>query len=193
MEYKLYNLELDEDNLGVTAISFVDHPATESNFFYFNKNFQNFSIQNEEKREVLGVVMLADVPIYRKDKERGEFYVQFSKEEIKKIVQKFAKDKILDKVTLDHNYETGGVYMFESYIVDPEIGINAPTGLEVTPGTWIGRFKVENEEVWQAIKSGKFKGFSIEGKFSMKSTTKDEQKELNELVSELYDLLKSVK
>jgi hypothetical protein len=59
--------------------------------------------------------------------------------------------------------------MFESFIVDSERGIQAMKGFEDAPqGSWFGSFKVENEEVWNKIKSGEFKGFSVEGIFNYK-------------------------
>ena len=39
---------------------------------------------------------------------------------------------------------------------------------DVPDGSWFGSFKVDNEEVWQMIKDGKVKGFSVEGLFNYK-------------------------
>jgi hypothetical protein len=47
-------------------------------------------------------------------------------------------------------------------------------GLSVPKGTWMISMKVENEEVWNDyIKTGKVKGFSIEGYFADKAQVKD--------------------
>ena len=37
--------------------------------------------------------------------------------------------------------------------------------MNVPVGTWMGEFKVEDDYVWQMIKDGVVKGFSIEGVF----------------------------
>ena len=44
---------------------------------------RKFAIQSEEKRIISGAAMLADLPIYRRDEVRGEYYVVFDKQNIK--------------------------------------------------------------------------------------------------------------
>ena len=36
---------------------------------------------------------------------------------------------------------------------------------DVADGSWFGSFYVENEDVWNAVKDGNLKGFSVEGLF----------------------------
>jgi hypothetical protein len=52
--------------------------------------FNQFSIENPEQKIVTGPLMIADLPIYRRDADE-EYYVTFSAAEIKKIVQRFFK------------------------------------------------------------------------------------------------------
>ena len=61
-----------------------------------------------------------------------------------------------------------GVYLIESFIIDSMRGIKAPEGFEDLPdGSWFISCKVDNEAIWNDyIKSGKFKGFSVEGLFT---------------------------
>ena len=56
-----------------------------------NMKSEKFAIQDEEKRIVSGVAMVADMPIYRRDAIRGEYYVVFDKESIFKIAKKWAR------------------------------------------------------------------------------------------------------
>jgi hypothetical protein len=124
-----------------------------------------FAIQDEEQRIVTGPLMIADLPIYRKD-EDGEYYVMFSAEEIKKIVQRFFKKGYQGKVNIEHGKPIEDVYMYESYIVDREKGVMPPKGFEdVSNGSWFGSYKVDNDKIWDEVKAGTFKGFSIEGMF----------------------------
>lgn len=194
---KTYELIIDEENRedGVQVISFVGEPAVERDFMLFNndKNL-NFAIENEEQHEVLGVIMLADTPIYRGPKpiyKLSEHNVIFSKETIKKIVLKYSKEKKFDRVNLEHSIDAEGVYMFESYIVNKSLGINAPSAfVDIPDGSWIGRFKVENDNIWGEIKSGKFNGFSIEGMFDYKfnDEIKSEKDELLEIWKMLWKI-----
>ena len=129
-----------------------------------------FAIQDEEQRIVTGPLMIADLPIYRRD-EDGEYYVMFSAEEIKKIVQRFFKKGYQAKVNIEHSKPVEDVFMFESYIVDREKGVMPPKGFEDIPdGSWFGSYKVDNDVIWDEVKAGTFKGFSIEGMFKYQKT-----------------------
>lgn len=184
---KIYYLDIDAEDLGLSAVSLVEQPAIRKNFLLFNDIQQRFNIDTE-KKELLGIVMLADTPIYRFSQDMGEYYVVFTKEQIKKIVQKFSKDKLLDSVTLDHINSTEGVYMFESYLVDKSLGINPPKGFQDIPdGSWVARYKIDNEDVWKDIKSGTFKGFSVEGLFGLKEKRTNFNEEF---LKEVYKILK---
>ena len=169
MEVPVYKLTINEDdiNSGVDFVALVDSPAILRNFLAFSKH-EKF-IANEEKRVVTGPLMIPEIPIYRRD-EWGEFYVVFGRETIYQIAQKFMKELRNDKVNQMHqpDQKVQGVYMFESFIIDSKRGINTPKGFEHLPdGTWFGSYKIDNEEVWQQVKSGTFNGFSVEGFFDM--------------------------
>jgi hypothetical protein len=113
--------------------------------------------------------MLADELIYRNNETMGEHYVKFSAETIKQIAIKFYKKKYQANVNLMHdsNKQVEGVTMFESWIVDKSRGVKALEGFEdVADGSWFGSFYVENNEVWEMVKNGTYKGFSVEGSFS---------------------------
>jgi len=104
--------------------------------------FNQFSIENPEQKIVTGPLMIADLPIYRRDADE-EYYVTFSAAEIKKIVQRFFKKGYQSKVNVEHSTPVDGVFMFESYIIDREKGIMPPKGFEeVSDGSWFGSFKV---------------------------------------------------
>jgi hypothetical protein len=127
-----------------------------------------FSILSEEKRIVSGPLMLADELIYRNNEKMGEHYVKFSADTIKAIAIKWAKKNFNNHVNLMHDptQKVKGVTMFESWLVDTERGIMPMKGFEgVANGSWFGSFYVENEKVWQSIKKGDYKGFSVEGLF----------------------------
>ena len=151
---------------------------------------QSFSIQDEEERIITGALMLADTPIYRNDG-NGEYYVVFGKDTIKKIAQKYFKKGYQNNVNLMHDsgQVMDGVTMFESWIVDEKRGIKPMKGFEdVKEGSWFGSFKVENEEVWNMIKDGKVKGFSVEGIFNYSKPISKEEKMMDDII----EILKQV-
>jgi hypothetical protein len=151
----------------------------------------SFAIQDEEERIISGPLMLADTPIYRYDA-NGEYYVVFTKDTIKKIAQKYFKKGYQSNVNLmhDNGQVVDGVTMFESWIVDEKRGIKPMNGYEdVKDGSWFGSFKVENDDVWELVKEGKLKGFSVEGVFNYKSSGISNPQEMMESI---INILKQV-
>lgn len=157
-------------------------------------NKQSFAIQSEEQQIASGPLMLADTPIYRNDGGK-EYYVVFPKDTIRKIVLKFFKKGYQSNVNLMHdaNQAVDGVTMFESWITDSNRGILPMQGFEDAPdGSWFGSFKVENQDVWNKIKSGEFKGFSVEGFFNYKKEAQPMSVE-ESLWNQIVDVLSQVK
>jgi len=151
----------------VAAVAFVDKPAIERNFLAFKDQRVNFAI-NEDRRIVSGPAMVADQLIYRKD-ENGEYNVFFSPDTIREIALKFFKKDYQKNLNLFHDSSAPlqGITIFESFVSDKSRGIMPMAGFEDLPdGSWFISAKIENDEVWNAIKAGQVKGFSVEGIFS---------------------------
>ncbi|MCC8409915.1 XkdF-like putative serine protease domain-containing protein [Mucilaginibacter sp. UR6-1] len=155
-----------EDNSFVSAVALVENPAIESDFIAFSKDtaIEKFSI-NEERKELLGAAMIPDVPIYRNSEQNGEYMATFSKETIRQIAQVFAQKGLFNNTNIEHTLVPAESLIFQSYITDQEKGINAPKGVDCPDGSWIIGVKILNDSVWQNIKAGKIKGFSVEGIF----------------------------
>ena len=162
---KLVELVIDDDE-GVEFISIVDDPAIESDFLAFKKDDFKFKIQNEEKRIVSGFFMISDLPMLRQRNDTV-YYCVFRRHTIEKIVNKFMKEGLTNQTNLMHDSTAEGVYIIESLIIDSERGVSAPDNFEKVPdGSWWGSMRVENDDIWQQVKDGTFKGFSVEGIFS---------------------------
>ena len=189
----LIELKVDpENNSFVSAIALCENPAIESNFIAFNALEATKYTFSDEKMELLGYAMLPNTPIYRKDAQLGEYAVTFSAETIREIAQIFAKKGLNNSLNVEHTSENAGSYVFQSYIVDTEKGISAPKGLESINGAWVIGVKVESKTMWDAVKSGKAQGFSVEGIFDLIQTDKivdfNFNKEENLLIKALADL-----
>ena len=184
MNLPIYRLDINEfdEETGIDFVALVESPAVERDFQAFNTT-QRFAIQDEEKRIVSGVAMIADMPIYRRDAIRGEYYVVFDKESIFKIAKKWARSNKYDSVNEHHETPIQeGVSLFESYLVDRERGVMPPKGYEdVADGSWFVSYLIDNEDVWHRVKSGEFKGFSVEGVFDFVSELSEDLKVIEEL------------
>ena len=168
MELPVYLMTIDEVDEGVSYVALVESPAIERPFQAFSKEKMRFT-ETGEKRVLTGPLMLADTPIIRRDKTRGEYFVIFQRETIRKMVQKYFKQGNQHNVNAEHSTAIDGVYMFESWMIDRDRGINPPNGYEdAKDGSWFGSFKVENDKVWEDREQ--FTGFSIEGYFGMQPT-----------------------
>ena len=199
MELPVYKLVIDEsDELGVEYIALVDKPAIEKNWFAFmdesEKQFKFYA--DKERRLISGGLMISDLPIFRKD-EMGEYYVVFDKEQIEKIAQRFFKKGYTHNVNMMHDSErqVNGVYMVESFMIDKTRGIRTPEGYPtLTEGSWFGTFKVDNNEVWNDfIKTGVFKGFSVEGAFAHRKLQNVEQSEVEKIADRIQSLREKIK
>lgn len=190
----LYKAVINTEKQGMEIISFVSDPATEVMWQVFEKKEQpiKFSVENEDKHIVRGVVMTANSPIYRV-KDGFEFYIEYEPETIRYMAQKYFADCFQNNVDTNHSFELqDGVYLQEMFIKDTENGIN-PKGFEdVNDGSLFAQFKVENEDIWSKIKDGTFKGFSLAGLFEIEPIDDEEQEfsECVELINKIKNMLK---
>ena len=191
MDLPFIEFKLSDDVEGLQAIAFVDAPAIGLNYQAFAPH--KFEVINEEKRIVMGAAMIPDLPIYRRD-ERGEYYAIFRKETIKALVQKLFKENKHNNFNEQHNAFKilDGVYIYQSFITDQELGILPPQGFEnVADGTWFIAAKVENDEAWSKVKEdGILKGFSVEGVFDLEPYKFKKMNKLN--LDSVISTLKSV-
>lgn len=190
----LLRLTINGDEDGVNIISLVEFPAVERNFIQLSKEVK-LSL-NEEKRELLGVALIPNLPIYRRD-EQGEYYITFNAESIRKIAIDFYKKLNVNMADVEHTHNLeNGITYFQSLIIDKGQGI-CPTAFKDLPdGTWIVGCKVDNDEVWNAVKSGEVKGFSIDGYFHAepeKQEEKPEEKSTIDSLDDLFDWLENLK
>ena len=189
---RIVELILDDDQMaeGISAISIVESPAIESNFIALKNHAVQFATVDTDKRILMGPALIPNKPIYR-NQDGEEFYVYFSKATIEKASQLYLKNGNQSKATLEHEISINGLTLVESWLkIDEDHDKSAAYGLNDPVGTWYVAMKVDNAEIWEEyVKTGKVKGFSIEGFFADKSTvmSKDEIK-----LQELKDLLKSV-
>ena len=157
----------DEDT-GMLKISLVDLPAVMSDFLVFKqeREVQMYSIQDDEKRLVYGVVVRADYPIIRKSEKIGDYYIVFKADTIRKMAEKYLAEGRQNEVNVMHSTDVDGVQMVQWFIKDSARGVN-PGGFEdIADGSLFAEFHIsDNDEVWEAVKNGTYKGFSLEGVF----------------------------
>ena len=187
----------EQDNEGVYCISLVSDPAIGVNFITLSKQTElKLATVNEEQRILMGAILIPEQPIYR-NQDGQEFNILFPKETIKQVQQNFALKGYQNNSTIEHSgVQIDDVTFIESWIKEDEVhdksvhyGFNEPVG------SWFGLMKVNNDEIWNDyVKTGKVKGFSIDGVFDMeKVNLKSEYMNLESIVNAIKDGFASVK
>ena len=165
-------MEIDDTiENGVFAISLVSEPAIEELFVYLSKQPQLIKLAevDTEKRILVGPVLIPNKEIPRIDDETGEEYsILFTPEVVEKAAQMFLQNQHNNEATIEHTErKVPDVSVVESWIIaDPEKDKSNVYGMSYPKGTWMAMMKINNEDVWQNyVKTGKVKGFSLEGMF----------------------------
>lgn len=120
-----------------------------------------------DQQILIGPMMVPDKLILRIDDSGNPYHIFFSRETIKQIAYKMLKEKLIDKVNLEHNAaNTVSAHLLESWIIEDPLKDKSTTyGFSLPKGTWMAMYKIEDPEVWKRVKAGQVKGFSIEGYF----------------------------
>lgn len=196
MELQIYMAEIDPafgSDLEVSCIGLVERPAIERNWQAFNANKQKLKFTvNEEKRIISGPAMIANLPIYRNDPQLGEYLVVFAAPQIRQIVEKFSAKGFLKNFNLFHdpNQKVDDVTIFNSFISDKSLGVLPLAGFEdVEDGSWFLSVKINNDAVWQKVKSGEIKGFSVEGIFNYVPLPKADKMSAQDLTGSDVDFI----
>jgi hypothetical protein len=167
---RIVELILDEDQeIGIEAISVVENPAIEEDFIALKSQEFKLAEVDKEKRLLMGALLIPNKPIYRRNGE-DEYYIYFSKDTVLKASQMYLMQGKQNNSTLEHQYEINGLSLVESWIVEDKVhDKSVKYGMDLPLGTWVGSVKVNNDEIWnEFVKTGKVKGFSIEGYFAEK-------------------------
>ena len=177
---ELFIDEEDQDN-ALDLISFVSAPAIEKNFMHFKEQKDKFQFKStdEEKRIVTGPAMIPNQDIIRLDAEGNPYFVFFTEETVLKAQEVFAKFGKTKSTNFEHEVGLRDVTVVESWIVtDPANDKSNALGFtDIPKGTWMVSYKVDNDKLWNLVKSGEVQGFSIEGVFSKNIVEMSEEKE----------------
>jgi len=189
----------EEENEGVYCVSLVSDPAIGVNFIALSKQKElKLATVNEEQRILMGAILIPDMPIYRKDeKTKKEFNIVFPAETILKVQKNFVLKGYQKNSTIEHNGEQiDDVFFYENWIKEDEVhDKSVHYGFNESVGTWFGLMKINNDVIWnEYVKTGKVKGFSIDGVFDMeKINLNNEQMDLKTIVDAIKEGFASVK
>jgi len=194
---KIVELILDEDSeMGIEAISVVESPAIEEDFVALKSQEFKLAEVDKERRILMGALLIPNKPIYRRSGD-DEYYIYFSKETVLKASQMYLMQGNQNNSTLEHQYKIQGLTLVESWLVEDKVhDKSVKYGMDLPLGTWVGSVKVNNDQIWnEFVKTGKVKGFSIEGYFAdrmerPKEEIKEDLSKEDLQVQQIIDIIK---
>lgn len=174
--FPIYDVVLDDDSLGLTAISLVDYPAIMTDFLAFKEqSLQQIWMSSHDKREIVSPVLIPNQLILRKGEDGSLYYIRWTEKTIELAAKKYLANGWFNNFTVMHptfynkdmKYEDAlekDVYMLRMWTIEnPDTDdANTKYGFNLPKGTLMVHFKVHNRKIWQRIKSGELKGLSIE-------------------------------
>ena len=171
----LFDITLEDFAQGMYKISLVGNPAIEENFIYFSKTEKIEMFTNQEKKEVVGPIMIPNKEILRFSPERGYYNVRFTPEVIQEIMYNYAKKGLFNAFGIHHQYDTEDVVMLEVWMKESDNDKSKDYGYDLPNGTVFVKAKIESDELFNDIKNGEINGFSIEIIADIKPTNIEEQ------------------
>jgi hypothetical protein len=129
--------------------------------------------------------MIANKKIIRKDNNGDMYYVYFTPETIRMMVNKFNSSNNNKSINVDHSNQMVDAYIQQNWIVeDSTYDKSRFYGFNLPIGSWFIEVKVEDKKFWssQIKDEGKY-GFSIEGLMNQKLV------EMNSSIDEIIDSL----
>ena len=190
---KKYKVGIDSET---EAISMVTEPAIESDFVFFSKDkdIVKEAFSSDEKHMVYGAVLRPDFPIYRYDGE-NEYYLEFTSESIERMARDYIMNYRQGNVTIQHEEYANEVFMVESWIkqdMDKDKSVSVGLDKSLPIGTWFCGFYVNNNDIWERIKSGELKGFSVEAMIDLEDFAKVKKEDEFEMNETFWDKLKTI-
>lgn len=185
---------IDENGmLGLTAMGLVDVPAIEENWVALSSEKIKLSSIDKERRMLYGAALIPEKLILRIDKNNEEYYMKFERETIERLAHDFYKKNLHHTTNLQHQYPVTGVTIVESWLKEGNSDKSLALGLTDLPdGTWFIGAKVDDDTVWEEVKSGSIRGFSIEGMFTEQSVEMHAMNVEALLIKEIESVLASM-
>jgi hypothetical protein len=179
----------EEDSLsGIDAVSVVENPAIQENFIALKRHEVTLKEIDEEKRLLMGAALIPNKHIYRRNEKDEEYYIYFSEKTVRKASELFLMRSNQNNATYEHKDKLNGMSVVESWIIEDEQHDKSKKyGFDLPVGTWMISMKVNNDDVWNDVKEGKVKGFSIEGYFAdkLEMSFQDENEVLLEAIRKI--------
>tara|TARA_R110000782_G_scaffold245289_1_gene331991 strand:+ start:404 stop:1015 length:612 start_codon:yes stop_codon:yes gene_type:complete len=164
LDIPVYEIVLDEldSGHGINMISLVKEPAIKNNFIALSDNSIKLKL-DEDKRELVGPLLIPNQKIYRENDKLGKFYVTFSAEVIQSILGKYQHGNLSQSVNLYHSNKLVEAFTKEIWVKEFAEDKSNAYGFNLDIGTLFAKVKVQDRDFWNDyVKTNLVEGFSIE-------------------------------
>jgi hypothetical protein len=164
---KVVRYDVQDEIMGIQAVSLVDEPAIMVDFVYLSSNKPiKLAEVNKERRMVYGPILIPDMHILRIDQQTGEeYYITFTKECVMQAAHSILKKNLHHNHTIQHSFAVAGLSIVELWVKEGDSDKSVHLGFDLPIGTAMAGVYIENDDVLEEVKAGNVKGFSIEGMF----------------------------
>jgi hypothetical protein len=200
-EAPIYEIVIGEDdNTGIRLVSIVKDPAIEVLGLAFSKENvkKEFEFKNiQDQQMIVGPALIPNIKIPRTDDNGDLYFVYFTEDTIRTMVEKFNRDNNNKSINLDHTTTMVDAYIQQNWIIEDSYYDKSKLyGFNLPSGTWFICCKVCDSTFWnnEVKDQGKF-SFSVEGLMGQKP---DGFNDINKFIddlnyNEIMDLLDSIK
>ena len=173
----IYDVVIDDEQLGLTAVSFVKDPAIQIDFLAMEKQRAENMIwfSKHFKHEIVSPILVPNQLILRQSKDGNIYYIRWTEEAIANAAAKYLANGFWHNVTIEHpmfydenlTYEDvleEDVYLQRMWLVQDPKNDDAHKlyGFDVPKGTLMVKYKIYNKALWQKIINKEVLGLSIE-------------------------------
>ena len=103
---------------------------------------------NDEKKEVVGPIMIPNKEILRHSPDMGYYYVRFTQDTIRDIMYKYSKEGLFNAFGVNHAYDTDDVVMLEVWMKESDNDKSKDYGYDLPNGTVFVKAKIESDELF---------------------------------------------
>lgn len=186
--FPIFDININDDGLGLTAISLVDYPAIETDFLAFNAEKTPIWC-SQEKREIVSPILIPNQLILGKTNDGQYYYYRWTKDTIALAAEKYMKNGYFNNFTVMHptKYNPNlkysdvlekDIYMLRMWIIDPPADkddANTKYGFNLPEGTLMVHLKVHNRKIWNQVRQGVLRGLSIEAMAGLNEINQNKQ------------------
>ena len=190
----IYDVVIDDEQLGLTAVSFVKDPAIQIDFLAMEKQRAENMIwfSKHFKHEIVSPILVPNQLILRQAKDGSIYYIRWTEEAIANAAAKYLANGFWHNVTIEHpmfydenlTYEDvleEDVYLQRMWLVQDPKNDDAHKlyGFDVPKGTLMVKYKIYNKALWQKIINKEVLGLSIEAFTNVVRSNNDVKLDIN--------------